>query len=440
MKLIKFLLFYLLSFFIFILTAFIVSGGSLLKSLEIYVINSILFNAVFISLFYIIFKRVNKKIIISLTFLALLLLFIISEFIYPVMLKDNFYISEKLESEPKSYIKAENNIDITPIFNSYLDRAEYYYNKSEFSSAWIYADIYRDNGGKNRVRAEYIMDKSLEALNKNDESKIDNKYLDNLYYNNLIKQNKIDEAYYYLLDNIDNNSYDFLIKFKSSYRRMLEKYYSINSIESFLDNPGYTDISFYSIKNGIKKYSVERIVELNGEYYFKNLNIDGINYPYLYINSDGEIFSNGFREDIRHLVVRNTPYIPVEYKDLKLFSKEYYPLSFISLSNIIKVYNYSVIRYLKVSHIESLIMEKIIDYLTVFIMFLAGAFFLKKINLFEYGFRFGISLYILMWFINKTGLILSSIGLSLSVIVICVLYALLFIFLYRRSKLLLSQS
>lgn len=424
MKIIKAILSYIMSFLIFIFVLFILFKGSLPKSLNFFSNYFVYFNLFFSSIYFFIVKEKYLPAIYTLIVCSILLTVIISELIVPSMLKGTISYNNILENFDKETNEAGVLNNQTPIFTNYLEKAEYYLKNEEFSSAWIYADIYIEKGGKEFLKAESVKNNAVKNIKKPKVKEKNIKYIDNLVYQKLIKQNRPLDIYYFCLNSISSNNYDYdlLVKFKNSYKALLNQFYSINHVKSKLNLSGFNDIKFYSIDGVTKFYSIEKIVKDNDEFYIKNLTIDNKVYEYLYINKAGKIFANGFDEDREITIMNDVPYIPVNIKDLRYFSEDYYGIFKISIFSNIKALKYNTIKYFKNITLVSLVINNLCNYLSLIVIFFMALLFVSEKNYFNFLFEYCICFIFMFWLIKKTGLILANTGLSLSVIILFIIH------------------
>lgn len=442
MKIIKPLLFYILSLLSFLLILFIINKASVTHTLELFSNNYIYFNILFTSLYFFLNSKYSFGGTLLVGLFAVFITILLSETIYPNVLKSKIILPEANLTN-KIITNNDNSTKDEFIFvlNNNLDKAKYYYELNDYSSAWIYADLYIDNGGKKKYTAEDIKEKS-EKSSKDTISKIENpKYIDTLIYKKMILQNKYIDAYYFCMENINNvvYDYDFLIKYKNSYKELLRKYYSIDYVSSALSLPGYTDIQFYYTKDKIKKYTIDKLVERKGEYFLQNLYINDELYPYIYINNKGDLFASGFKEDRKYIIEKNSPEIPIDIEDLKLFSNEYYQVAYSSLCFNLKIYDKKNIKYIKNSELSNLIISRLTGYLTLLILFFMAYYFVQDRSYLNHLFEYSVVMLFTRWFIKKIGLILLYSGLNLAITIIMLLYIIWYLILINRSKLLLSR-
>lgn len=421
---------------------FIFYKGSLPKSLYFFCNYFVYFNLAYSSIYFFIVKERYLPTVYSLIICSILLTVIISEIVYPSMVKGTISYSNDVTYTEKVSNKANIINEIVPVFSDYLEKAEYYLDNDEFSSAWIYADIYLDKGGRKFLKAESIKKIALENMKKPNIKDTNIKYIDNLVYQKLIKQNKPLDIYYFCLNSINKSNYDYdlLVKFKNSYKILLNQFYSINNVNSKLNLPGFNNIKFYSIDGVTKFYSIEKLVKDNDEYYIKNLVIDNKIYEYLYIDKTGKIFSNGFDEDRENTIMNDVPYIPVEIKDLKLFSEDYYGIFKVSIFSNIKALQYNTIKYFKNKTLASLMINNLSGYLSLIVIFFMALLLISERNYFNFIFEYSITFTFLFWLVKKTGLILINTGLSLSIIVIVMINIVWMLIMLLKLKSLPSQS
>lgn len=84
---------------------------------------------------------------------AVFITIVISEIIYPNVLKNRIVLPEvNLTNEIVINNNLLNSNEILLEFNNNLEKAKYYYELNDYSSAWIYADIYIENGGKKNIQ------------------------------------------------------------------------------------------------------------------------------------------------------------------------------------------------------------------------------------------------------------------------------------------------
>ncbi len=424
-KIFKPLLFYIPSFLILIITLLIFSRGSMSGALAYFSDLFIYFNILFATLYFYLDRDVNFLTIFIVAFFSLSITLLLCEIIYPAILKENIILPEvEIENEVNITDKGQNvGLIEVPIGN--LEKAQYYLNKKEYSSAWIYADLASDNS-ITREEALALKKEAQKGLKSFRVLEDNQKYIETLKYKNLINQKKYLDAYYFSLERINSVVYDqdFLIKLKSSYKILLEDFYSIDVVKSILNRPGYSDIRFYSTSGSLNLYSIEKLVEFNGEYYLQNININNDYYPYLYIDKTGKIFTSGFKEDIRFVYNFKNPIIPMDPINLKLYSKELFILSTSSLHFNMKIFSIKNIKYFKESRLSDLILSRLTGYSLIFIIYFMAFFHMKNRNYLNYLLSYILVLLIIKWFIKKIGLILIFSGLGLSFTVVSIFFSL----------------
>lgn len=424
MKYIKSVLYYLSSIIVFVLFLFAISSGSISNTFELYSRFYIYFNIFFASLYFYINNDKNIKNLLILSLLSLFITLIILEVIYPKSLIHNLQLDKsEFKINKKVNLSANYDEDLKePLEN--IDKAEYYFNKGEFITAWIYADGVLTSDKSNSY-AKDILEKVEKSLKNPDSHNYNSKYIEILRYKNLINQNRYLDAYYYCLKRI--NDMDFFIKLNSCYNILLNDYYSIDNMISVINMSGYSDIKFYYTKGRIILYSIEKLVEYNSEYYIKNLKIDNLIYPYIFIDSKGVIISKGFKEDKRFVNDYNKPDIPLSPSNLKFFSEEFFNLSKSSLYLNIKIFSLKNIKYFNDRLLTNLLITRLSGYLSIIILFFMVHFFMRDRNYINYLFCYSFVLISLKWIIKKIGLIFIYSGLSLSIIVVLLLFTLWFI-------------
>ncbi|MBN2617505.1 MAG: hypothetical protein JXR64_04240 [Spirochaetales bacterium] len=385
----------------------------------------------------------NRLPLYIMTLFALIITLLLSEVIYPEFLKDRIVLPS---GEITKYI--DTNLDETEteeinfIPSSDLERAIYYFENKAYSSSWIYSDKVLSLDKNNSVASE-IRDKSEQMLQGVSKGKVKEKYLENQIYKNFINQNNYLEAYYFCLDNINKSSvynHDFLIKLQSCYQDLLKSNYSINIVEDNLKRPGYSNIEFYSTKNGLEHYKIEKLVFYKNSYYLKNVSINNKNYPYLYIDSERKLFSSGFNENFKFYFKFDVPEIPVNVDDLKLFSKEFYNLSYNSLYFNLKVLSLKNIKYFNENILLDLIFNRLTSYASILIIFFMGSFSLHRRDYLNYLFNYGFLVLSAKWIIKKTGLLLSFYWINLSIFFVILIYVLWLVYRIIKFNPLPSQS
>lgn len=433
MKNIKPILFYIPLLFLFYIFLLVISKGSITYSLSIFNDYFIYFNILFASIYLFLNENQSLWSIIILTLVALLLTIVSLEIIYPKTLKQNSNLQEKkILYYDEDFIneKLESNIEVP---DDYLEKAEYYLNKGEYSSAFIYADYILETDNEN-IKALNIKNKSESNL-KNLNNKLENpKYIETLKYKQLITQKNYLDAYYFC-SKYDSNTlydYDFSIKKNNCLELLLNSYYSINEVTEVLNFPGYSDIEFFYDNNGVKLYKIEKLVEFEDEYYIKNLTIENIIYPYIFINKEGKIFSNGFDENKKLIYHFPKPVIPMDNSNLKLFSKELYNFSSSSLYFNIKLYTAKNIKYFNDDVLAKLILIRISGYASILIIFFISAFIKKSRNYFDFLFLLTVCILLFKWYVTKIGLIIIVYGLSLSILFIILCYLLLLYIIIKK--------
>jgi len=444
MRLIKPTLFYMGSLVIFILILLLIYLGSLSKSLIFFSNYYIYFNIIFASIYF--YINSNDKIVslFILTIMSFALTLVISDVILPKLLKKRVVLNNEEFSESKVVnkpVELENNIVNIHLLNN-LEKAEYYFNIFDYTTAWIYADIYIDSGLDHLDMALKIKNESKDRLKDVNPSENSEKYIDSLLYKKMISQGNYIDSYYFCLDNIDKKifDYDFYIKYKNSYLELLKTMFSIDSVTSALTLSGYSDIRFYYIKGDSVSYSIEKLVEYKGEYYISNLDVGGKHYPYVYINRDGKIFSSGFKENVHFILERDIPFIPIEPSDLRLFSKELYSLSISSLYYNFKIFSYEHIKYYKTDILINLLFKRMVGHSSLLILFFMGYLFSHGKYFLNNTFEFAVIFLSINWFIKKIGILLLNVGMSLSIIFIILFFATMVLFLIKKIKLLHALS
>lgn len=433
-KFLKPLIYFILSFFALFLVLLILYKFSLVSTLTFFSKNYIYFYMLFTTLYFFLNHRSDISILILLSLFSFFLTILFTEVIYPKILKDN--ISLPLSNDLKS-LKKSNEMgiivkeNIVPI--GYKEKSIFFLEKGEWSSALVYADMALEVNSEdeelNRIKSS--AEAGLKKLKKDSNNE---KYIDILVYRNLINQNRILDAYYFSLNRIQNSVYDhdFLIKLESCLQLLLEDYYSIDVVSEVLKKPGYSDIKFYYTKNSVTLYTIEKLVELDGEIFMQNIYINDDFYPYLYINNKGKIYSSGFRENRELVYNYSTPFFPLDNEDVKLFSQEMYKLSKSSLIFSFKIFNMSYIKYFKESKLSNLIISTLTSYLSIFTIFLMTFFYMKDRDYLNYFFVYSVSLLSLRWFIKKIGLLLLYYGIGLSLGFILLVYIIWWIILIKK--------
>lgn len=439
MKIIKPFIFYILSLILYFIALFIISLGDVAKVFRLFNLTYIIYIFLFSCILYYFNRDSSKLSLLIVALFAIFTSFIFNEVIYTNILHEKVILTR---SNSIQEVKSEDNLENKEIsyeITNFLDKAEYYFNIKDYSSSWIYADTYLDRNGYNE-RAEYIREKSKENISKPQDDIVNEKYIDTLIYKKLINQNKILDAYYFCLDNRDNIfDYDFLIKYRNSYQELLNEFYSIDIVESMINLPGYTDIKFYVYDFGYELFSVDKIVEFDGYYFFHNIKYKDSEYLFLVIEPDGKVLSSGFREDRREVILKEFDLsFPVNIDDLKLFSQELYPVVNKSLFSNLKLLEYKNIKYLQYSKIYNLIIGNIVNYLGIFILLFLPGYYLGH-RIFNYIFNIMVNFFISRWFINKIGLILISYSLGLSIIFVLLSFIIWIYIIFKKIKLLPSQ-
>lgn len=408
---------------------------------QIFIEYYLLFNLLFITL-YIFLTNLNSRYVLTLLGIFSLSIYVLfAEFLYPIFLTANI-MYEAVESSNREITVNKREIKEEITSHSVLDRAEIYLESGQYSTAWLLADNFLIMN-HDSLLAEDIKNSAEERLKGNRKIDTNPRYIESVQYYRYRSQNRLLDAYYYvkgLLQNSDSYSYDFLIKMESCYYELLNDYYSIEYMESMLSRSGYTDIRLYYTKSGINSFYIERLVEYEDDLFMKNVTINRVTYPYIYIRSDNKIISSGFREDYREVIKRSTPIFPLDPYELKLFSNEYNKLTLHSLYINIRIYLMNHIRYYSSDNLIKLILQKFTSYCMLVVMFLMAWFTHKRYNFIDYLFVNSFVLFMSNWLIKKIGLIISYYGLGLSLAVIAIIYTLWFIYLQRRSTLLPSRS
>lgn len=439
MRIVKFILLYLVSFLIFIILLALITAGNRLDLFRYFNLFNLLFNLLFSSIYIYFSKNILKLQLGIISIIAILLTFVIDDIIYPNILNNNIELTTySYTNETNNQIKLEKST--AKVINNYLDKAKYYLSIKDYSSSWIYADLYLEKNGFN-LTAENIKKESIDGLNNLKQSSINEKYIDTLLYKKLVRQNKTIDAYYFCLENRKSiYDYDFLLKFKNSYLELLKNYYSIDFVESMMKEPGYSDIRFYVYDREFKLFSIDKLIEHNGFYFLYNVTYKNDNYPYIVIEPNGNILTSGFRENVREIITRDKKFIlPVKIEDLIIFSKEQYPVVKKSLVSNLKLYRYKNIRYLPDQKVYKFILNSIINYLTIIVIFFVPTFYIGTKGFGDYIFNSFINLVITSWFISKIGLILISYSLGLSVMFIFLSFYLWLYIINKKIKLLPSQ-
>lgn len=439
MKIAKFILLYIISFFVFILFLIVISSGDLLNIFRYFNLYFIIFNLIFSSLSIYFYKEIPRVLLVIVSIIAILTTFIIDDIIYPNILNNDVELTTYSNiNETKNKIKIDKDNSI--VINDYLGKAKYYLSIKDYSSSWIYADLYIEKNGFN-IEADNIIKESRDGLDNLTQTSRNEKYIDTLLYKNLVAQNKILEAYYFCLENRNNiYDYDFLLKFKNSYLELLKSYYSIDIVESMMKLPGYSDIRFYVYERGFKLFSVEKLIEHKGFYFLYNTSYKDYNYPYIVVEPSGKLLTSGFRENKREVIIRNNNFkIPVKIEDLVVFSKEQYPVVKKSLMSNLKLYMYKNIRYLPDQKVYKFILNSIINYLTIFMIFFIPSFYTDNKGFVDYLFNTTVNLIVISWFINKIGLILMNYSLGLSITFLFLSYCLWLYIIIKKIRLLPSQ-
>lgn len=435
MKYIKPLLYYLVFVLIFLLSLLLVTYGSITKVLYIFNSYYLYFNILFAGIYIYLTDIDNLLSIIIFSVISLVIFIITLEIIYPITLKNKSEISTIDQTS-----QIDKKIDYIPEFkleipDNYIDKAEYYFNIEEYSTAFIYADtiLERDPGN---LKFQDIKEKSEKFLLTKGENIVNPKYIETLKYNTLMNQKKYLDAYYFALDYLDKNvsDYDFSIKKVNSYQILLNDYFSINNVHETLLLPGYSRIKFYNGSINPQLYKIEKLVELNGEYYIRNLVIDNKFYQYIYIDDEGKIYSNGFDENKRILIEKDKPLIPIKYEDLKLYSKELSNLSESSLIYRLKLYKNNTYKYFKAKYSIGLILDQVTNYLLILVISFMFLVIKKNWDFVNYLFVSISMLLLINWYIKYIGLILSGYGLSLYIVIIIIIFIFWLAILLRKSN------
>jgi len=355
------------------------------------------------------------------------------EVIYPNILKKNI-------SLPNYITEFDNNFKISKvvstsdqILKNNLEKARDYLEKKEYTSAWIYADLESYNKELQRD-IELIKKEAIKGMLTLGFDVDDKKYIETIRYKNLINQNKILEAYYFCLEKLNNSivDQDFEIKLQSCYTILIHDYYSIDRVLDKLNSSGYSDIRFYSIEDGVKLFTIEKLVEDDGEFFLQNVKINSKFYPFLYIDKSSKIYSSGFKEDYEFVYNFDKPNLPIKPEDLKLFSKELLELSTSSLHFNIKVLSLQSTKYFKESKLNNLLLTRFVSYLSILILFFMSFVFIDNRGFVDYFFAYSISILSIRWFIKRIGLILIDSGLGLSLIIISIFYILILAVLIKK--------
>lgn len=424
MNLFKPILLYFLFYLLFIISLLIISIFTEFGFLEIFSAYNLYFNILFSTLFFFIFNDLKISVYIIFSIVSLFVTLFLCEVIYPSQLKDNIVLNKNNKKiiNSKNYdININKNDDLDS--NKKISSALSYYNNGEYISAWLLSDSILEID-KNNIEALNIKKNSFSKLNKLNEESDNIKYLDTIKYKKIVDTNDYLGAYYFILDKSSNQNYDHdhYIKLKSAYSQVIKEYYSINSVESSLNNEGYSDIKFYYENRDVILYKIEKLVEINNEYFLQNVTINNDFYPYLYINKDNKIFSSGFNEDFRFVYNLKTPFFPLKFNELKLFSKELYPLSKSSLYFNIKMLKMTNIVYFEENSLLNLIVTRFSGYLLIIIIYFMCFKKRKYNNYFNFFISYCISLFSIRWVIKKIGLIFLNYSLGLSFVAILLLF------------------
>ncbi|MGL1893711.1 MAG: hypothetical protein OCD02_18875 [Spirochaetaceae bacterium] len=437
MKYFKPLIFYLLTITLYFLLLLAIAGGVLSLSLFYIGKSFVIFNLLFATLYFYINHNSNIISIVIVSVYAICITLLLLEVFYPKSLINNLILNPP---ENRSVIEPNNSTNeksIVEIPQSNIDRAKYYLDLKEYTSAWIYSDFVVESGIGNITEANKIKKDAESKLKSASIKKNNVKYIETLKYKNMINQKRYLDAYYFSLNNLNNVIYDhdFIIKLKNSYHILLQDYYSIDLVESALKLPGYTDIKFYNTKGKFEKYYIEKIVYNNGGYYIKNLKINNENYPYIYIDKNGQLFSSGFKENEVFVINKDKPDIIMNPEDLKLYSKEFYKLSQSSLHFNMRVFNNKYVKYFEDIVLSELILSRLTNYSLIIIIFFMAQLGMKNRDYLNYLFNTSFLLFSIKWFIKKIGLILMFTGLNLSIIIVSIIFSIWLIILIKKVTL-----
>lgn len=383
----------------------------------------------------------SKIAIFTVSFLSLIFFVTVSEFIYPLFLSSSQYSrSYIVDTVQKTNDRIVDN-EVTKSDSS-LDIAQSYLTNAQYSSAWILADNFLIKN-PDSILAEDIKKEAERHLKGIRVRETNPRYIEGVQYNKLLSQNNIIDAYYYVLDLINSSnssSYDLNMKLESCYHELITDNYSIEEMDTVLTYDGYNDVEFYYIGDGIIRYKIERLVEFDGQYYLKGVNIDGSYYPYILIRGSGEIISSGFREEYREVIIKDSPHIPILAEELKLFSEEYNKVALSSLYMNIKIYALDLIRYYSPEKLLTLILNKYCSYFIMVVLYFTAWYTSERYNYLDYLFINSVIVYGSIWFIKKISLIISYYGLGLSLGFMTVVFTVWFIYLIKKSTPLPSQS